>query len=183
MLAPPFSPPINHFFVSIFIRDYVLRYGNVCDYYSLCGFMILSLFLKFMRPRARVLACLCARRKLLNSEGLNWLEKFHAHAQLFFIYFFFLQNHHECLCARARAPVFGLPVCACIFCSTWEVVTLHQWRRGRAVCAATVDGASERPNYSCVICFTSCLRKPPHNHPTLSALWRKHKIGLQWLSY
>lgn len=40
----PLSSPIIHFFFSIFIRDYILRYGNVCDYYSLCGFMIWSLF-------------------------------------------------------------------------------------------------------------------------------------------
>lgn len=83
-----------------------------------------GVFLKCMRrPSVRVLACQSARGKLLNSEGLNWRRNFS---------FSFREPPQVFVCLSA--PVFGLPVCACIFCSTWGVVTLHQWRRGGAAC-------------------------------------------------
>ncbi len=103
---------------------------------------------------------------LFNSEGLN--------------------RHKSYVCTRGR---FCQCLCVCVsvclhISSTWEVVTLHQWQRGR-VCAETVDGASERPNYSCVICFSSRLRNQRQSHPTISTFWRKyiHKIGLKWLGF
>lgn len=63
-----FFPPIIHFFVSIFIRDYVLRYGNACDYYSLCGFMILSL----LNLCAYVHVCVCA---CVSQRGGSLIQK------------------------------------------------------------------------------------------------------------
>lgn len=93
-----FLPPIIHFFVSIFIRDYVLRYGNACDYYSLCGFMILSL----LNLCAYVHVCVCVSAwRLLNSEGLNR----HKSSVCMCEYFW----NHECLCATLS--VFG---CQCV---------------------------------------------------------------------
>lgn len=50
---------------------------------------------------------------------------------------------------------------------------------GGSECAATVDGASVRANYSCVICFSSRLKQP--NQPTVSVTETNHQIALQWL--
>lgn len=140
-----------------------------------------GVLLKFMRrPRARVLACLCARGKLLNSEASIWHRNFPHECATFF---FFFSRTTTSVCVTERARVWVAGVCVHILFDLRSRDSPSVAERESSVCAATVDGASERPNYSCVICFTSCLRKPPHNQPSLSAFWRKHKIGLQWLSY
>lgn len=69
-------------------------------------------------------------------------------------------NRHK----RARARVSER---VCIFLKLEQSRTSISGRE----CAATVDGASERANYSCVICFSSRLKSP--NQPTLAVTVEK----------
>lgn len=62
---------IIHFFVWIFIRDYVLRYGNAYDYYSLCGSMIPSLLNWCVRLCSRARALFVFVWEPYSSWGLN----------------------------------------------------------------------------------------------------------------
>lgn len=71
-----------------------------------------GVFLKFMRARVRVLACLCARGKFLNLEGLKWLEKFQAHVRLCFWFFCFFWRTTTSVCVPEPArPCLG---CRCV---------------------------------------------------------------------
>lgn len=109
-----------------------LRYGNARDYYSLCGFMNLTLL--NLCESVRVL-------RLSNSDSLNRHKRARACAVSMSAYF---------LNSSSREPPSGRE------------------------CAATVDGASERANYSCVICFSSRLKNP--NQPQLFQSLRKKNI-------
>lgn len=116
-----------------------LRYGNARDYYSLCGFMNLTLLNLCETVRAL---------RLSNSDNLNRHKRARVRAVSTSAYF---------LNSSSREPPSGRE------------------------CAATVDGASERENYSCVICFSSRLKNP--NQPTLSVTAGKKNTfkDLQWL--
>lgn len=118
-----------------------LRYGNARDYYSLCGFMNLTLLnlCEFVR------ACRGSSIRLAWSDANAW---FWTCACLYMLL---------CMWCAHR----------CIFLKVEKLRTSISGRE----CAATVDGASERANYSCVICFGSRLKQP--NHPTISVTGKK----------